>query len=152
EVITTDEHRWLRHGGPWWARTRMLRAGRRLRYLRYLSVGEAEEQDLGHSPLRCEPVTVEAIERGRGRGVVDIQTSTHTFFAAGLATHNCYARTSHAFLSLDVGDDFSSKIFVKVNVAEVLRRELGRPSWGQEAVAVGTATDPYQAVEGRYRL
>jgi DNA repair photolyase len=68
------------------------------------------------------------------------------------ACHYCFARTSHAFLDLDIGDDFSSKIFVKVNVAEVLRRELGRPSWGREAVAVGTATDPYQAAEGRYRL
>jgi DNA repair photolyase len=41
---------------------------------------------------------------------------------------------------------------VKINVAEVLRRELARPSWGREAVAVGTATDPYQPAEGRYRL
>ena len=64
----------------------------------------------------------------------------------------CYARASHAFLDLNVGEDFSSRIFVKGNIAAVLRRELARPSWGRERVAVGTATDPYQAAEGRYRL
>ena len=43
-------------------------------------------------------------------------------------------------------------ILVKTNFAEVLRRELGRPSWAREYVACGTATDPYQPIEGRYRL
>jgi DNA repair photolyase len=64
----------------------------------------------------------------------------------------CYARTTHAFLGLDVGDDFAERLFAKVNVAEVLRAELGRASWQREPVALGTATDPYQPVEGRYRL
>jgi DNA repair photolyase len=41
---------------------------------------------------------------------------------------------------------------VKTNIAEVLRRELGRPSWKGEVVAIGAATDPYQPAEGRYRL
>jgi DNA repair photolyase len=68
------------------------------------------------------------------------------------ACHYCYARSSHAFLDLGVGEDFSSQIFVKANIAAVLRRELARPSWTREAVAVGTATDPYQPAEGRYRL
>jgi DNA repair photolyase len=68
------------------------------------------------------------------------------------ACHYCFARTSHAFLDLDIGDDFSSKIFVKVNVAEVLRRELARPSWDGGTVAIGAATDPYQPAEGRYKL
>ena len=50
------------------------------------------------------------------------------------------------------GDDFSSVILVKHNLAEVLRRELARPAWTHEHVAVGTATDPYQPIEGHYRL
>ena len=107
---------------------------------------------LWHRALELERAQVEAVERGPVQDVVDIQTSTHTFFAAGLATHNCYARASHAFLELNVGEDFSSRIFVKGNVAAVLRREPARPAWGRERVAVGTATDPYQAGEGRYRL
>ena len=48
--------------------------------------------------------------------------------------------------------DFDREIVVKVNVAEVLRRELARPSWRREHVALGTNTDPYQRAEGRYRL
>ncbi len=64
----------------------------------------------------------------------------------------CYARRTHWFLDVDGVDRWSSKIFVKVNAAEVLRRELGRPGWKREEVALGTATDPYQAIEGRYRI
>jgi len=64
----------------------------------------------------------------------------------------CFARTSHRYLDLDAGRDFDSQVIVKVNVAEVLRRELGRASWAREDVALGTNTDPYQRAEGRYRL
>ena len=64
----------------------------------------------------------------------------------------CFARKTHSYLDLDTGRDFDTEIVVKVNVAEVLARELGRPSWGHEPVALGTNTDPYQRAEGRYRL
>ena len=50
------------------------------------------------------------------------------------------------------GRDFEREIVVKVNAPEVLRAELARPSWKGEHVALGTNTDPYQWVEGRYRL
>ncbi|MHB8732801.1 MAG: radical SAM protein [bacterium] len=64
----------------------------------------------------------------------------------------CFARRTHWFLDQDGINDWSSKIFVKINAPEVLRRELSRPSWRREDVALGTATDPYQAIEGKYRL
>jgi DNA repair photolyase len=64
----------------------------------------------------------------------------------------CYARSTHEYLELDAGRDFDSQIVVKVNVAEVLRRELAKPTWQRERVALGTNTDPYQRAEGRYRL
>lgn len=64
----------------------------------------------------------------------------------------CFARGSHRYLDLDTGEDFDSQIIVKVNVAEVLGRELARPTWRGESVALGTNTDPYQRAEGRYRL
>ena len=64
----------------------------------------------------------------------------------------CFARGSHRYLDLDTGRDFDSQIIVKVNVAEVLARELAKPSWRHEHVALGTNTDPYQRAEGRYRL
>ncbi|GAA3659673.1 Rv2578c family radical SAM protein [Microbacterium marinilacus] len=64
----------------------------------------------------------------------------------------CFARGTHEYLELDAGSDFDSQIVVKVNVADVLRRELARGSWNREHVALGTNTDPYQRAEGRYRL
>lgn len=64
----------------------------------------------------------------------------------------CFARPTHSYLDLDVGKDFDTQIIVKVNVAEVLRRELAKPGWSNQPVALGTNTDPYQRAEGRYRL
>jgi DNA repair photolyase len=64
----------------------------------------------------------------------------------------CFARRTHKYLDLDAGRDFEREIIVKVNVPELLRAELARPSWGRELVALGTNTDPYQWVESRYRL
>lgn len=64
----------------------------------------------------------------------------------------CFARPSHEYLDLDCGRDFDTQVVVKVNVAEVLRAELHRPSWRRETVALGTNTDPYQRAEGRYAL
>ncbi len=64
----------------------------------------------------------------------------------------CFARATHTYLDLDAGADFDSQVIVKLNVAEVLQRELARPSWGRHPVALGTNTDPYQRAEGRYRL
>jgi DNA repair photolyase len=66
--------------------------------------------------------------------------------------HYCFARAFHAYLDLGIGEDFSTKIVVKTNVVEVLRRELAAHTWEAEMVAMGTATDPYQHCEGRYRL
>jgi len=64
----------------------------------------------------------------------------------------CFARPTHTFLGFNPGRDFEREIVVKVNAPEVLRAELARPSWKGEHVALGTNTDPYQWVEGRYRL
>lgn len=66
--------------------------------------------------------------------------------------HYCYARRYQTQFELGAGDDFASIIFVKTNVVDVLRRELARPSWTGEYVALGTATDCYQPIEGHYRL
>ena len=64
----------------------------------------------------------------------------------------CFARGTHEYLDLDAGHDFDSQIVVKINVGEVLERELRRGSWQRDPVALGTNTDPYQRAEGRYRL
>ena len=64
----------------------------------------------------------------------------------------CFARRTHEYLELDSGKDFDSEIIVKINVAEVLAKELVRKRDSVPAVALGTNTDPYQRAEGRYRL
>ncbi len=64
----------------------------------------------------------------------------------------CFARPTHTYLDFDAGRDFEREIVVKVNAPELLRVELARPSWQHEHVALGTNTDPYQWVEGRYKL
>jgi len=64
----------------------------------------------------------------------------------------CFARRTHTYLDMNAGRDFEREIVVKVNVPELLRAELGRPSWRRELVALGTNTDPYQWVESRYRM
>jgi DNA repair photolyase len=64
----------------------------------------------------------------------------------------CFARPTHTYLEMNAGRDFESKIVVKVNAPEVLRRELSAKRWKGEHIAMGTNTDPYQRAEGRYRL
>ena len=66
--------------------------------------------------------------------------------------HYCFARRYHSQFEMNSSDDFASKIFVKTNLVEVLARELDRPSWKRDRVAFGTATDPYQPIEGHYKL
>lgn len=67
--------------------------------------------------------------------------------------HYCFARRYQTQFELGPGDDhFASYILVKANLVEVLEKELDRPSWTREQVAVGTATDPYQPIEGHYKL
>src|SRR5438445_1412319 len=64
----------------------------------------------------------------------------------------CYVRHFERRSDRPSDDRYGRSIRVKTNVAEVLRRELARRSWGHESVAIGAATDPYQPAEGKYRL
>jgi DNA repair photolyase len=97
-----------------------------------------------------EVVAVRAL--GRELPMYDITTGTGDFIANGVVSHNCFARRTHEWLELDSGKDFDTQIVVKTNLVEVLERELARPSWRREHVAMGTNTDPYQRAEGRYQL
>jgi DNA repair photolyase len=82
----------------------------------------------------------------------DITTGTGDFIADGVISHNCFARPTHTYLDFNAREDFEREIVVKVNVPELVRAELGRQSWKGDHVALGTNTDPYQWVEGRYKL
>jgi DNA repair photolyase len=64
----------------------------------------------------------------------------------------CFARPTHDYLGLNIGEDFDRRIVVKVNAVERVRAELANPRWRGEPIAMGTNTDPYQRAEGKYRL
>src|SRR5215467_5086967 len=82
----------------------------------------------------------------------DITTGTGDYISDGIVSHNCFARNTHTYLDFDSGHDFNSKIVVKVNAPERVRKELGSPRWSGEHIAMGTNVDCYQRAEGRYRL
>jgi DNA repair photolyase len=102
------------------------------------------------SDAKTRVVSVEPL--GMELPLYDITTGTGDFIADGVVSHNCFARPTHEYLDFNAGRDFEKEIVVKVNVPEVLRAELARPSWGGGHIAMGTNTDPYQWVEGRYKL
>ena len=90
-----------------------------------------------------------ALNRVKGMGFA---WSINPYRGCSHSCNYCFARPTHKYLNLSPLEDFEKKIIVKTNVAEVLRRELAKPSWKGERVAMGTNTDPYQRCEGRYEL
>ena len=64
----------------------------------------------------------------------------------------CFARPTHAYLGLSPGLDFESRLYYKPNAAKLLEKELRRPSYKPQLIALGTNTDPYQPIERRYRV
>jgi DNA repair photolyase len=102
------------------------------------------------NPAKLRVAEIEPLKGGHR--LYDVTTGTGDFIANGVVSHNCFARPTHTYLDFNAGRDFEKEIVVKVNVPEVARAELMRPSWKREHVALGTNTDPYQWVEGRYKL
>jgi DNA repair photolyase len=93
-----------------------------------------------------------ALNRVPERSRVPFPWTVNPYRGCSHACAYCFARPTHEYLDLDAGRDFEKEIVVKVNAPEVLRAELARASWKREHVALGTNTDPYQWVEGRYKL
>jgi DNA repair photolyase len=163
ELITSGDHRLLSESG--WQRVAKtgpvgecaeLSAGERL-----LGTGQIDrdpsrtrwrslENTLVETAADLRVVSIEPL--GRVISLYDITTESGDFIANGVVSHNCFARPTHRYLEFDAGRDFEREIVVKINAPERLRVELARPSWQGEHVALGTNTDPYQWVEGRYRL
>jgi DNA repair photolyase len=126
----------------------------RTRLLQEIDPAVTRERDLAGIAIKSNvPLDVTAVDDlGLDVPMYDITTGTGDFIANGVVSHNCFARKTHEYLDLDAGHDFDSQIVVKTNIGEVLRRELARPSWQGEHVAMGTNVDCYQRAEGRYRL
>jgi DNA repair photolyase len=97
---------------------------------------------------REEPCKV-ALNRVKGMG---FKWSLNPYMGCVHRCTFCYVRAFELRADRPYDDRYGRSIRVKTNVADVLRRELGRPSWEQETIAIGAATDPYQPAEGRYRL
>lgn len=100
-------------------------------------------------PQYHEVIARSALNRVTGMG---FRWSLNPYQGCAHACVYCFARAHAKLADRDPGDGFSTQIAVKINLPEVLRQELGRPAWQHERVAFGTATDPYQPIEGRYRL
>jgi DNA repair photolyase len=126
----------------------------RMRFLQSCDPAITRKRDLEgfaiKTDARLDVVAVEDL--GLTIPMYDITTGTGDFIANGVVSHNCFARKTHEYLDLDSGHDFDSQIIVKTNVAELVRKELAKPSWTGEHVAMGTNVDCYQRAEGRYRL
>ncbi|GAB2524716.1 Rv2578c family radical SAM protein [Paramicrobacterium agarici] len=99
-----------------------------------------------------EVLAKSALNRVPGGSEMPFGWTINPYRGCSHACTYCFARPTHAYLELNAGEDFDRQVVVKTNVAEVLRRELARPSWRRDLVALGTNTDPYQRAEGRYRL
>jgi DNA repair photolyase len=150
ELVSSGDHRYLTDRG--WRH--VMRGESRRPHLtpkgRLVGLGHLTGQDGGKRNGYLQVVSIEPL--GVELPLYDITTGTGDFIANGVVSHNCFARPTHTYLGFDAGRDFEREIVVKVNVPEVLRTELARPSWKGEHVALGTNTDPYQWVEGRYKL
>jgi len=126
----------------------------RLRFFHTVDPAISRKRDIEGMALKSDTnlrvVAIEPMEKVLP--MYDITSGTGDFLSNGVVSHNCFARPTHTYLGFDAGRDFEREIVVKVNAPEVLRAELRRPSWKREHVAMGTNTDPYQWVEGRYKL
>ena len=104
------------------------------------------------------PVTTAHIERARSiisrndSPDVPFDRSINAYRGCEHGCSYCFARPSHSYLGLSAGLDFEQQIYVKTNAAEVLRRELARPGYQAEPIAMGTNTDPYQPLERTHRI
>jgi DNA repair photolyase len=115
---------------------------------------EREAIDGAPPPLRTT-VTVE-----RPKTIIARNTSPDVPFDRSINAYRgcehgciyCFARPTHAFHDLSPGLDFETKLFAKPDAATLLRAELSKPSYRCAAIAMGTNTDPYQPIEGEWRI
>jgi len=162
EIVASGDHRFLTDNG--WKH--VAGAANGLGHWPYLVEGDrlmGAGADGGDRSARIRldgrPVTTRAglavvsIESlGTEITMFDVTTGTGDFVAAGVVSHNCFARNTHTYLDLDAGRDFDTQVVVKVNAPDLLRRELAAPRWAGGHIAMGTNVDCYQRAEGRYQL
>jgi DNA repair photolyase len=107
-----------------------------------------EAMDIRFYEVRAKSALNRVPERSR----MPFRWTINPYRGCAHACKFCFARPTHKYLDFDADRDFDREIVVKVNAPELVRIELNKPSWKREHVAMGTNTDPYQWVEGRYKL
>lgn len=95
---------------------------------------------------------VKEIEALEERILYDITTGTGDFIANGVVSHNCFARPNHEYLGFSAGLDFETRIMVKENAPELLRKELSSKKWKPRTLAMSVATDAYQPIEKKLEI
>ena len=167
QLTTSGDHRFLSDRGWKHVAGSRCRAGRRPPLApgdHLLAVPGADEPAAAGTGLAGPGLAGTAVDPGHWRTVVAVEplglemplyymtTGTGDYVSNGVISHNCFARPTHDYLGLNIGEDFERRIVVKVNTVERLRAELRSPKWAGEHIAMGTNTDPYQSAEGKYHL
>jgi len=113
---------------------------------RHVGIGEYRGLEFLHVNARCVINEVPASSR------MPFRYTINAYRGCSHACVYCFARPTHEYLGLGIGEDFERKLVVKVNAVERVRAELRSPRWAGDPIAMGTNTDPYQRAEGRYHL
>ncbi len=112
-------------------------------------VGKGEFRGMEFLHVRAKTIINELKD---GPGFLPTPFTINAYRGCSHACTYCFARPTHAYLGMGIGEDFDRRIVVKVNAVELLRAELRPHRWAGHAIAMGTNTDPYQRCEGKYRL
>ncbi|MGO9344360.1 MAG: radical SAM protein [Acidimicrobiales bacterium] len=113
---------------------------------RHLGIGEYRGLEFFHVNARRIINEVPASSR------MPFRFTINAYRGCSHACQYCFARPTHEYLGLGIGEDFERKLVVKVNAVERARAEVSSPRWHGDTIAMGTNTDPYQHAEGRYHL
>lgn len=113
---------------------------------RHRGVGEYRSMEFLHVNAR------RLINRVPPQSVVPFRYTINAYRGCSHACTYCFARPTHEYLGLGMGEDFERRIVVKVNAVERVEAELRSPRWRGDHVAMGTNTDPYQKAEAKYHL
>lgn len=113
---------------------------------RHHGVGEYRSMEFLHVNAR------RVINRVPDKSVVPFRYTINAYRGCSHACTYCFARPTHQYLGLGIGEDFERRIVVKVNAVERVDAELRSPKWRGDHIAMGTNTDPYQKAEAKYHL
>ena len=113
--------------------------------------GRGEFRGLEFLHVRARSI-INEVKGAADSGYLPFRYTINAYRGCTHACLYCFARPTHTYLGMDAGDDFDTKIVVKVNAVSLLRRELDPRRWSGDHIAMGTNTDPYQRCEGKYRL